>query len=325
VGEEVKILFSTTLGHNPGDEIIHAGVHNLLRHGLKLDFESLFYNRNPDLQFGHWREPIQDPIGNYYTLPVDLSFVDKVVLSGSPEFFSYPMKGLYEALEKRPDIPMYSLGVGLGERNAPLGPLSRKILSTYGSKIITRSNETADWLNQNGVFGVKAMVCPALFSSMYSTDPVHNETLYIVQRPGTGWHEIKASLLDGLEKTDQLLCLHLKEFHYFKSQGFERVSYAASGAEALRIIGRYERVVSTRLHGAIGALSCGRPAIAVSDGDFRIETCARMLDSKLAGARSVREANGVVDNGCILPCKEFILDWKWEQWNKWVEVLKEIW
>jgi hypothetical protein len=324
MGDLMRILFSTTFGHNPGDEIILAGVQNLLRHGLNLDFDPVYYNRNPDLQFGYWREPIRNPVGNYMTSPVDLSLVDKVILAGSPEFFGPPMKGLYEALRLAgPSAPpLLALGVGLGDSGAVLDNLSKDVLTT--AKTITRSAETVQFLEREGIFGARSLVCPALFASMYTSDPIHDETLYIVQAPGHGWHEIRESLLHGLEPEDYLLCMHLKELQFFLSRGYKNVRYAATGGDALRIIREYPRVVSTRLHGAIGALSLGVPAFVVGCNDFRIATTTRMFnvsDIYLPIGASIREGKDYA----MGMFSEEVKEYKWDQWNLWVNTLKDMW
>jgi hypothetical protein len=295
------------------------GVQNLIQYGLNKEFQSVYYNRNPDLQTGAHRTPLRYPVGNYYTSPVDLSFVDKVVLAGSPEFFGGPMQGLYEALHiagaAAPQV--LALGIGLGDPNGVLDDLSRNVLSK--AKIISRSVETAKFLGRPQKDN-QAIVCPALFSSMFTSDPIHQQTLFIVQAPGHGWHEVKASLLDGLELDDTLLCLHVKEFKYFKSLGYKNVRYAATGAEALRIISEYPRVVSTRLHGAIGSLSLAVPSVVVHNGDFRIGTAANMFGENLPQATSIAEAKAKR----TLTSDE-IKDYKWEQWATWCKALEEIW
>lgn len=60
----MNILLSTTIGHNPGGELIRDGVQNLLK--LVYPYSHLnfvHYNRNPDLQHGTGREARTGTIG----------------------------------------------------------------------------------------------------------------------------------------------------------------------------------------------------------------------------------------------------------------------
>jgi hypothetical protein len=316
LGNQVKILFSTTFGHNPGDEIILAGVQNLIRFGLKQEFESLYYNRNPDLQMGPMRYP-RHSIGNYFTDEVDLSLVDRAVLAGSPEFFGAPMTGLYKALASA-QAPLLALGVGLGEKHAVLDVDAQNVLKH--AKVITRSQETVEFLSRYSI-PAQALPCPALFATMFKAETRIEETLQIAQAPGHGWHEVNPDYLVGLNPNAPTLCLHVKEFAYYTKQGFTDLHYAYSAQAALEIIRKYKRVVSTRLHGAIGAMSLGIPATVIGDKDFRIKTCAAQFGGYLPCVGSFEEAS----RHGVNPGHEMLDEFKWRTWNTWLEKLKEIW
>lgn len=311
----MNILISTTLGHNPGDEIILKGVKRLLAAKFGDEITYISYNRNPDLQTrGLCNERVQrtDLVGNYMTSGSILKHVDMVVLAGSPEWYGGPMEALYKAIEKYTlDIPLLALGIGLGSEWGTLSVLDKRVLSRPQTKIITRSKETSQMLMLQLGINVPSLVCPALFA-FTGDEPecfwnratvaklLASKTLLILQKPGNGWHEIRESCLEGLhlkdrQRDEDILCLHIKEYEYFMEM-FEwektyhkRVYYAADPASFAEVVSRYSKVVSTRLHGAIGALSLGIPAVVVSNGDFRIETCSSMFGNVLPRARTISE------------------------------------
>jgi polysaccharide pyruvyl transferase WcaK-like protein len=113
------------------------------------------------------------------------------------------------------------------------------------------------------------------------------------------------------------LCLHVKEFEYYYGRLDGTAHYAASPPEFSRIVSQYDRVISTRLHGAIGALSLGIPAVVVTDGDFRIETASRMFGMTLPIAKTIKEGltTRTVEPKIIEAAKRIL-------WDKYVEALK---
>ena len=72
---EPTILFSTTLGWNPGDEVILAGIENLFS-AKGLRYKKRIYNRNP--------ASYQQSAHELLSGPRD---IDYVVFAGSPEWY----------------------------------------------------------------------------------------------------------------------------------------------------------------------------------------------------------------------------------------------
>lgn len=313
----MRILLSTTIGHNPGDELIAMGVMNLLREVIKEDIEVVYYNRNPDLQMrGPQRFPLAS-VGNYQTDPVDLSYIDAVVLAGSPEWFGAPMAPLYKALLDRPDVPLWMLGVGLGEKSLMLQDYERELFQRTSTVVIARSRETVSQFPFRDSH-ITSLVCPALFCASDFTVPWVEQPAYIVQKPGYGWHEIDPSYLVGLQDSKRLVTEHVKELQHFTefSQG-RKIEYAATGEALLKTLSKYQRVYSTRLHGAVGALSLGIRSVVIGDRDFRIRTAASMFQEYLPCVKNFEEAKTV-----HLTSSSSIFEFKEEQKNLWVKTMK---
>lgn len=308
-----RFLVSTTIAHNPGDEMIWSGIRNLLEQGMRIRADYVYYNRNPDLQDAR-RSPIPTE-GNYVTTGINLNGIDGVILAGSPEWFGNPMEGLYRALLARPDIPVYALGIGLGDPTSSLDDAARTVLSR-AKKIITRSVETTEFLSRYGISSIP-MVCPALFCSLSPNHRGMGLCGYVLQAPGSGWHEVEPSYLEGIDGVSEVLVVHRKEMEYYTSIG-KAVRYAASGNDVLTYLRRHNQVVSTRLHAAIGALSLGLPATVIGDTDFRIRTAGSMYKSILGLASNIKSAQFVeTDRVKILRFKE-------DQWSNWIKELSGV-
>ncbi len=309
----MRVLISTTLGHNPGDELIMDGVLSLLYSRFK-SFDYVLYNRNPDLQEGGAKRLARTTVGNYQTNPVDLSYIDMVVLAGSPEWTGAPMQSLYEAIDTKPSMPVLALGVGKGSEDMAWTELDQRVLKRVNTFIVTRSLETSEELLFKGI-GAKPLVCPAFFSSNAYGAARAKSLLQIVQAPGTEWHEIDGRALEGMSQADTLV-LHPKELKYFNS--LQPNLYYAHSADRFRYhVAQYQMVLSTRLHGAIGALAQGIPSVVVTNGDYRIETAARMFGSILPVARNFEEAHKI-----LLHQPKDIAEFQRASRQKWDEVMK---
>lgn len=333
----MRALISTTLGHNPGDEIIALGVKRIVRELAQEPVDFVLYNRNPDLQEGSARTPKAGLVGNYLCNEVDLSHFDVAVLAGSPEWTGGPVKPLYEAIAKRKGFPLLALGVGLGDPSIPLSELDKEVLGRPETTIITRSLETTRFLYDKHNIRSRPLPCPALFAF----DKPRREgfrtiikTLQIAQAPGRRWHEIKESCLSGLNFEHDVLAVHIKELQCFNPMAWPRrgaLRYAGDTDSFRNIVPNYGRVLSTRLHGAIGALSLGIPAVVIADGDFRIETAARMFGDILPIAKDFKAGYALIDGSgvgkaggeaaTLSPLR--ILKFKETIWNTYLKELRE--
>lgn len=289
------VILSTTTNHNPGDEIIALGVKRLLSQAWGEDIQYVHYDRCPDLQEGQERCQRSDLVGNYLTrsnLEL-LAYADAVVLAGSPEWYGMPLYTLYhEIIATQPQIPLYALGVGLGDRWGLLSALDKAVLSRPETRIITRSRETTTWLQAYHIKSV-ALPCPAImaYDLASSADRVKG-TLVIAQRPGHGWHQVPETVLMGLDdvvdKADAILTVHADELLYFTKRYPGKEVLYANDTESFSVhtMG-YNQTISTRLHGAVGALSLGIPSVSVAaHSDFRIRTALDMFQGLIPSLTS---------------------------------------
>lgn len=294
----MRILISTTSNHNPGDVYIAEGVKRLLHLKYGADLTFVEYNRNPDLQeVGEARYQRKGLVGNYWTPESKLlKHMDTLVLAGSPEWFGPPLQTLYKAItEEHPQIPVLGIGIGLGHKWGTLSELDKAVLSRPETKLITRSEETMYMLKRDNIESI-ALPCPAVLAFdpwELGSPAIAGKTLCIAQKPGHGWHEVRESYLEGLEEAvsreAELLTIHVKEYEYFLDNGFNPM-YAPTVEDFRRIVSQYDHVLSTRLHGAIGALSLGCRAAVIGNADFRISTAAKMFGAKLPCFKNFKEA-----------------------------------
>jgi hypothetical protein len=310
--QRMNILVSTTVQHNPGDEIILQGVKNVLNKVFITErINYAYYNRNPDLQILPLRAAREELVGNYDN-EVRGNY-DLVVLAGSPEFSGDPLKKLFEkVLEK--DLPVLALGIGTTFPNHQLTKLDVEVLSRRNTKIITRSKDAKEVLDKHGIKS-EARICPALFSATVRGIKAGG-TGCIVQAPGMReWHAVKPRYLSGLKETDEKIFFHVNEYLYFKQSGI----FVNTARDAQAVIGCYSKIFSTRLHGAIAALSQGIPSVVIGEGDHRIETAAEMFGDFLPVARDFSHAETIV-----LKSSEEIDELKWRCYDSYVARVGEL-
>lgn len=273
----MNILISATQQWNPGDEFIRMGVQNLLRSVIPGEHNYILWNRNPDL-FVKWPSDCRlqnDTLSNSFSEP-NLDVIDLVVLAGSPEWIGPPLEKIYQALLTREDVPLYVIGVGYSFPGLRLSETERTVLSRESTKIVTRSYEVRDQVNEQlGMEKAVCLPCPALFCG--SGNLVPERPLGVIIQGASGRQPISTAL------RDHLLSWPNAEFITFYKDDFldlarlgKKPRYHLDSRVLLDWISQYEMIISTRLHGAIAALSCGVPAALASDKEnYRITTAQK--------------------------------------------------
>jgi hypothetical protein len=177
----------------------------------------------------------------------------------------------YQALH--PEKPCVYLGIGDCSPTAPtLTGMDRQILSRQNVWVITRTASLAENLTRLlKRQDITCLPCPAIFSSQ-PTAPRRRtgRTALITQAPDYVNQEISRPLYERLRKhlaqDDEidLITTHRHEWHHYRAAGF-RPHHAVSPDDFVQQLTQYDRVISTRLHGAIAALSLKCTAAIVCD------------------------------------------------------------
>lgn len=282
-----SILVSSTRQWNPGDEFIFFGVRRLLTHQLGDRINWVLWNRNPDLFMNRWKDSHFRPdlLTNSLQVP-DLDVVNAVVLAGTPEWKGDSVEPLYRELLRRPEIPVLLCGIGSGAPGLNLRPYEKSILNRDNTLITTRSVGLAEEINQ--ILGQKkaiALPCPALFAAPRGFTPkTQGKIGLIVQSSRVENQRVDRKAVDEIlsqfhDSTEvELITLYIDELRFYSHEGFTpRYSYDA--ADYIRpngILSDYRYIISSRLHGALGALSLGIPTSLVPNGSHRVNTAGQL-------------------------------------------------
>lgn len=197
----INIVFSTTRQFNPGDEFILYGIINILHDVMKKkDFNSIIYNRNPDINqrfhsiFTRTSFNKKQFRGSSYASSIFRIFrwdnsiredsewkhIDLIIFAGSPEWYGDRSRMLYWAAKKY-NIPVIYMGIGTGEER-----LEEKIkkyewdIIDRALYIATRDKLTSDMFHvhakKNGkdiekerwkTADTKCITCPSICSSRF--------------------------------------------------------------------------------------------------------------------------------------------------------------
>jgi polysaccharide pyruvyl transferase WcaK-like protein len=316
-GPILNIVFSSTRQWNPGDEAILAGCRRILHAAApNTHHNAVLYNRHPDLRScwantQHFRRTPVPPdfhltetgrllqanlqvglFDNSLKPDTDGSFIDWVVLAGTPEWCSGKMDDLFQ-LVLRHNLPVLILGVG-GGCDIP-NPAYREIIAH--AKLRTAREENTQTAIQNQGFSAHLLPCPSLLCAQ-DTDLKHEWS----HRPTVGliyqgsahdtvvWnglnddaHHHLVSLYRSLlqsRKQDwdfEIICHYADEIPLAHNL-FPNLSirYSFDWADYSKIYRRYHAVLGTRVHGIGLAAAVGVPGVALLH-DSRGSTCAGFL------------------------------------------------
>lgn len=254
----MNILISTTTNWNPGDDFIRFGVKNILKHIIP-SANYINYDRNPNNMVDWPRDQrMKEGLhGTFMNNPIDWSIIDLVVLAGSPEFLHHPLAPIYEGLMDHPDIPLWSIGVGYSEPSflLPLTQSERTVLKRDSTLIITRQEELSGRLFMELSKECYTLPCPALFC--FEEFPV--KAMYCCK--------------------DQIV-------HSLEEFTNERGYFNSDPTDTLNHIGKFEVVITTRLHGAIAAISSGSGCVKLINDSFRAQEAIKLFEPVMNAAKS---------------------------------------
>lgn len=284
-----NVLFSTTRSWNPGDEFIQFGVQNLLKE-LIGDFNSIIYNRNPDIRHVAAQYPdnaqrrrasgvgtswiVRD---NSWQPRINLESIDLAIFAGTPEWLGEMVSPLVERLV-RTTLPTLYLGIGAYEETAgmkfeELGVMEQLLL--IRSLLVTVRDEAC--ANILSPINPHHMPCPALFASSTATLRTQKARIAlstqgisringqhinpaILHYTVNLYREIAKQYDCGLvchyiDELDELAPLlgDVMEFHY-----------SSDAVDYLKIYEPFDLTLTTRIHGAGLCASMGIPGFVIS-------------------------------------------------------------
>jgi len=275
----MNILASSTRQWNPGDEIILLGVRNLFEEALGPGVINwVLYDRNPDLFVEGFSNTQRRGViwGNSYHHDSPECF-DMALVAGTPEWMGRPLEGFYSTVRKG-DLPLFVMGAGYID--API-VFSEDELFCFQNvlKLATVRDEYASRALNEISIRHEILPCPALFASKVESTPRTVKKIgFIMQTNKTDNQKVTEELsyacaytVDQLRKKGfdvDVVCHYIDEFVEF-AKVLSPVRYSYDSRDYISMIGSYDLVLSTRLHGAILANSLGKPAIMLNNDDSR--------------------------------------------------------
>lgn len=283
-----NILCSSSIQWNCGDDFIRFGTQHLLQPLLKKSTNWVCWNRNPDLFKKPWQDSRfnQKFLTNSAKRPM-LDIMDYVLISGTPEWSGTPLKPIYCDILKYPDIPLLILGVGAGGPNSVFNKTELNAFRRPNTLIVTRSTDLADDINKTlGHRKAVPLPCPALFCydwliSEHIDINKSKKTAIILQSSSVNNQCIRESTVQNILNvinnaepyTIDIICFYIDEFECFsRIIKHQHVIYHFDAKNYVHIVKNYTYIYSTRLHGAVLALSCGVPAMLISDQNYRLSS-----------------------------------------------------
>jgi hypothetical protein len=288
-----KVLFSSTLGFNPGDEVILMGIERLLaQKGFK--YEKAIYNRNPAA--AEQRSA---------TVNSDQDVPDYVIFSGTPEW-STEIPGISDVLSgpvaerlaprflarvlglRQTDrindpllryvlknrIPCSFIGVGSSKRPTATHKISR-ILSELKDVFVVRDEQTGEVFD---VFNPAIEPCPAFFCA---EDPAPRSKIsrvgFTVQAPHSNLIRVSndgiQTMLSAVREVQdhtglvEVICHHSLDYEFARKQFPDlTVHLVGSGSEMIDVYRQFDVIFSSRLHGCAAACSLGIPTYQLWHG-----------------------------------------------------------
>ena len=299
----MNILVSSTRQWNPGDEIILMGVRNLFEEALGAGgINWVLYDRNPDLFVDGFSTHQRRGVlwGNSYHHDSPECF-DMALVAGTPEWMGKPLEGFYSTVRKG-NLPLFVLGAGYID--API-VFSEDELFCFQNvlKLATVRDEYAASALKGISIRHEILPCPALFANPTNppfgkgrSNPTNpplgkgrskegsvKKIGFIIQTNKTENQKVTEELsyacahaVNQLRKKGvdvDVVCHYIDEFVEF-AKVLAPVKYSYDSRDYISMIGSYDLVLSTRLHGAILANSLGKPAIMLNNDDSRCRGAA---------------------------------------------------
>ena len=247
------ILFSTTNGHNCGDDFIRNGIINLL--DLSPPISTLWWNRGAHLA--------EDPELNKYSNDpeVNLRAADYVIIAGTPEWLDRTEHIYKHCLDQ--GKPLSIVGVGMrGGRFDKYESLMNKLAGSGLVEICTVRDLTAyKTLRMFGFDNVEIFPDPAFFNPpAFDTEKKYN--IFCWRKLGhASQKKFNASAVQFVRKMGKprIVTVHDNaELDEAKALfPGEKVYYSAEYLDMHKFYSRCKYFAGTRIHGAVMALLAG--------------------------------------------------------------------
>lgn len=297
-GKRLNICISSSINWNPGDEFIRYGVRYLLDALLGPGHNYFIWNRNPDFFNQAWADDrIKETFLSNSCYRADLAYMDLFVFAGTPEWFGGPTEPLYREILRR-NVPAVFLGMGSGRDLQFLNETEKQVLNAERTFFSTRSDTLASELELQGVKNVYTLPCPAVLCVepvKYARRKKTGKIGFLLQTTSASCQNSNISFAEEFFKLPQnphyeLLASYIAETREAFTRGY-KAHFSFEPRDYFAVYSEYDWLITTRLHGALSALSAGIPAVLVTDpGNRRIQTASALYREILPTENSLSAA-----------------------------------
>jgi hypothetical protein len=338
-----NILFSTTRQWNCGDEFILFGCINILEKILGENFNSIIYNRHPDILHEFVNKDFiyassdlcfRDNSFKHY---MDSGFIDLVVFAGTPEWSTDHCKPLYEIINKY-KIPVIALGIGSEIQNEDT--IFKEEIHKF--RLLTVRDHALE--NKLKEYNAIYMACPSIASANIDYEKIITDVKKIALiysgdiTRSVLWNEVSNETYIYLMKLyKQILTKYSKKYkfsivcHYadelpHATSEFpnENCLYSYDARDYLNIYKEHDFVIGCRIHGIGICASMGIPGIAVAH-DHRRGTLDGFLAELITNETDLETFFRLFDKSVLSASdknKELLLH-KQETIKKYVDLIQE--
>jgi hypothetical protein len=323
----MNILYNTTIGWNPGDELIFAGVKNIMDR-LYGRHNRIIYNRHPLYE--------RKPGDNCYTHPLGSDYIDHIIFAGTPEWNSPTSLDMYKLIKEN-NVPFSYVGVGSSFHHPSV------IKELYGHEH-RKVKHDRDWANKNvfskathkivrdknaqrDIYGSNLICCPAFFADPkldIETKTSKNKVVVCVQfdteicgvDPYIAQTVRDFAAHNGLDT----VCHNYEDFRIATASGLQPY-YSTLSSDYFDFYKDYDLVISPRVHACGWASTLGIPSITIPH-DERSQT-TKHFGSTHCDIFSIQSFFDKVDDKWILEQSKKVIQLKKEKMDQFLFVMSE--
>jgi hypothetical protein len=251
----MKIVFSTTKQWNPGDELILAGVRNLLG-----EHTFIMFNRHPHLNSNRKGD-------NSYVFGIGNEHIDHIIFAGSPEYYEHPNDDLYKLISEC-NTPFSYIGVG--------GPPNRND-RPFAKATVAFARDNAAGMIPNSMVAP----CPSIYAVTNMNPKVVKDKKKIafcyqansryICSPSEQVNQVSKQFINKYNPT--VICHSYIDYAEAVSNNWN-VLYSSETSDYFKFYKDFDLIVGTRIHGSGWGAAYGIPSITIAH-DSRASTASK--------------------------------------------------
>jgi uncharacterized protein YdcH (DUF465 family) len=318
----MNILYGTTLGWNPGDELILKGIRNL----INIDHNAIYYNRHPYVN--------RESNPQSYRFDLGTEYIDHVVFAGTPEW-NRECLDMYRAIAEY-DIPFSFLGVG-GHTCAQEQVYNASGLGTYVPGLLNervygkaKAKIARDRWAKLAIHDSTLVCCPSFFAN----DCLDLEPRRKLRKVAVSWQDGSVSvcgvrnplLVEAVTKFAKehdlpAICHSYDDFVSASHRGLKAI-YSSHFEDFFDVYKEFDLIVGFRIHAGGFASTLGIPSLIIPHDERA--NAVRHFGSVVCKHQDLGDTFDQIDNNWIQEQSEKIMELKKEKYNQFVKLIPHL-